>query len=126
MPEICFMFFSLGGYHQARLKAAQTVASTLGWQVHTIAISAEDSERPWGRQDSDLDITTLFESFERFSGATSRQVNQKLIKILDSRKPNLLFVPGWGHVTARVMLDWARENRALVCKQTTLARAPRR
>ena len=122
------MFFSIGPYHVARIEGARQALASSGWEVLTLEVCQEDSERPWGRRANSLDITTLYSRFDEFAAASGRDIAKRVTDTLDRARPAVVFVPGWGHATARRMLSWAKKNSAcaVVMSESKYDDKPRR
>ncbi len=108
---IVLSFYSLGGYHFARLNA---VVKSLGenWRVCVIELSATDAERPWGTHSSDsVEVRTLFDSPETLSAAGIFELRAKIDRLLTELNPDVVCVPGWGHTPAWLIQFWAWQNR---------------
>jgi glycosyltransferase involved in cell wall biosynthesis len=124
--RIAVIFFNIGGYHAARLKATSVLMRSRGCELSAIEILGHSSQHPWqfDRSDMPYGLVTLFENEADIS---SKQLKRKLRVELEQLKPEVLVLPGWGSLDAKVALDWARAKgiRTVVMSESKEDDAPR-
>jgi 1,2-diacylglycerol 3-alpha-glucosyltransferase len=98
---VAVLFYRLGPYHLARLKAAAELFPTVG-----IEVFAKDRQYPWEviRGSNGFRRVTLFESED---GVTARAVAEVVSKCLDGVRPAAVVVPGWSSPEALSAIQWA-------------------
>lgn len=112
--HIAVVFYNVGGYHAARLRAAHQVLTATGGHLSAIQQFKQGKDHPWGDMDErcNFPLFTLskrddLSSYQkRFASALIliRQVKT----VLNELDPDAVAVPGWGSVLASVVLRWCR------------------
>ncbi len=104
--RVCVIFYNLGGYHLARLRASFEACIERGWKFSAIEIVRSTSEHPWGNAALPDYVTTLMQ-FQK--GSAPSLPDAKLLKsVLDQIAPDTVVIPGWGFDFSRVALRWAK------------------
>ena len=114
--HIIILFHNIGGYHAARLRAAQSGFLQKDWQLTVVQETDNAQEHPWGDLAKEItfplktllpakDVHSIKDCHPQSTAAASR-----LSKCLDQLKPDILIVPGWGYPTARAASKWARQH----------------
>lgn len=107
--HVCVIFYNLGGYHLARLAAADHSCRLRGWKLSAIEITRTTSEHPWGKLEVPDYVTTL--DSHHAGDFPSLTNSKKLEDALNQLAPDAIAIPGWGHNFARHALDWCIQNR---------------
>ncbi len=111
------IFDNLGPYHQARLCAAARVS-----ELTAVQVSGRSAEYVWKNEarEEGFRLITLFPQ------GTSRDVAagemmRRMQEILESCRPEVVFVPGWSSRAALSALAWCSRNRvpAVVMSEST-------
>ncbi|WP_228024048.1 hypothetical protein [Synechocystis salina] len=111
--HVVIIFHNLGGYHIARLRAAQKLLAEKHFTLTAIQETASAGEHPWGsiNQKLTFPLITLIPSPELNQlGEINPQspiAAQRLPPYLDKIKPDIIIIPGWGFPIARAALTWA-------------------
>ena len=115
--HIIVLFYNIGGYHAARLRAAYQTCHEKGWNLTAIQVTDNTQEHPWGSIENEITfpITTLLpvaKTHPSINRSISSPVAASLItSCLDQMKPDLLAIPGWGFPVSRAALSWCKRNR---------------
>jgi len=116
LMHIGILFHHLGGYHAARLRAAQKLCDQRGWQLTAIQVTDQTGEHPWGDVKSwvDFPLKTLLPVAD-FPDETLRQFESPaainpLRQVLNELRLDALAIPGWGFPVSRAALDWCRRH----------------
>lgn len=110
------LFHNIGGYHAARIRAAQLICQKKGWQLAAIQETESAQEHPWGDLDKEITfpLHTLLASQESLSvndrAPESTLAASRLPVCLQRIKPDMLIIPGWGYPISRAALQWAKEK----------------
>jgi len=112
MPRLLIHFPRFGPYHYARLRAAADVLVPLGWDVMGLETSGKDATYAWVpslRGNGRPQISTAFPGrvHENLGSAELRRV---IFPLLDSLKPDVMAIAGWGSRDAQGCLAWCRKN----------------
>ncbi|NET01093.1 MAG: glycosyltransferase [Sphaerospermopsis sp. SIO1G1] len=114
--HIVVLFYNIGGYHAARLRAAYQVCQEKGWQLTAIQVTDNTKEHPWGSIENEitfsihtlLPIDTTDYSIDRsFSSPLAASL---ITGYLEKIKPNVVVIPGWGFPISRSALFWCKRN----------------
>jgi len=115
--HIVVIFYNIGGYHAARLRAAHQACRQKGWNLTAIEVTDNTSDRPWGEiknlatfpLKTLLPISTTPNSVDRgpFSKAAASLINSCLTDL----NPDCVVIPGWGFPVSRAALSWCRKNK---------------
>ncbi|MEH1965203.1 glycosyltransferase family 4 protein [Nostoc sp.] len=114
--HIVVIFYNIGGYHAARLRAAYAACKQKGWAFSAIQITDNTQEHPWGDVEQEitfplktlLPIATTSPSTPRTQEST---VPASLLPpCLDALQPDILTIPGWGFPISRAALAWCRKH----------------
>jgi glycosyltransferase involved in cell wall biosynthesis len=116
--HILVLFHNVGGYHAARLRAAQRVCDAQGWSLTALQVRGQTQEHPWGELTNlPFSLHTIL-SGEEFSDVlygddekgVDRLAAQQIPHWLESLQPDVVLIPGWGFAVSRVMLRWCRQH----------------
>lgn len=114
--HIVVLFHNIGGYHAARLRAAQATCAHRGWTLTAIQETDNAHEHPWGdlAKEITFPLRTLLPASDapdsRDRHPQSPLAAQQLPDCLDQLQPDVLVIPGWGYPMARTALKWASQN----------------
>ncbi len=87
---------TIGGYHAARLSAADRLLRANGDRLTALQVYASTQEHPWGSIPID------------FNTVTSSRPEKEWESLLDQIQPDVIAIPGWGFWYSRRTLRWAR------------------
>ncbi|HBL10856.1 MAG TPA: glycoside hydrolase [Cyanobacteria bacterium UBA11162] len=115
--HIIVIFYNIGGYHAARLRAAYTACQTKGWRLTALQMTDNTKERPWGNVEREitfplktlLPIATTPASCDRSPWSTVPTT--LLPSCLDALQPDIVAIPGWGFPISRAALSWCQRHR---------------
>ncbi|QIZ72485.1 glycosyltransferase family 4 protein [Oxynema aestuarii] len=115
--HIVVIFYNIGGYHAARLRAACAACQAKGWRLSAIQVTDNTRDHPWGdvKQEIAFPLKTLLPVATtpasvdrgRFSAAPAPLVPG----CLDLLQPDLVAIPGWGFPVSRAALAWCQRYR---------------
>ncbi len=106
--HIVIIFINVGGYHAARLRAAYNVCRQKGWSFTAVQVTSNTQEHPWG--DLEREITfPLITLLPKVTIPLDRAASL-LSSFLETLKPNILVVPGWGFTICRAAVSWCKHN----------------
>ncbi|MEQ9235246.1 glycosyltransferase family 4 protein [Coleofasciculus sp. E2-BRE-01] len=116
--HVVVIFYNIGGYHAARLNAAFVACEQKGWCLTAIQVTDNTQEHPWGNIEREikfplktlLPIETTPSTIDR--SPWSKVAASLIPSCLDSLKPDILAIPGWGFPVSQAALTWS--NRHLV------------
>ncbi|MEH1819248.1 MAG: glycosyltransferase family 4 protein [Nostoc sp.] len=114
--HIVVIFYNIGGYHAARLRAAYTACQQKGWELSAIQITDNTKEHPWG--DVEREITFPLKTLLPIATTSSLTPRTQestipaslLPSFLDDLKPDILAIPGWGFPISRAALTWCQKH----------------
>lgn len=115
--NITVIFYNIGGYHAARLRAAYVACQQKGWNLNAIQVTDNTQEHPWGNVEHEITfpLKTLLPSA---TTAPTTPRNQESIvpasllpSCLDSLQPDVVVIPGWGFPISRAALSWCQKHR---------------
>ena len=114
--HIVVIFYNIGGYHAARLRAVSLACQEKGWKLSAVQITDKTSEHPWGDVEREitfpvktlLPIATTPKSTPRTQ--ESRLPASLLPSCLDELQPNIVAIPGWGFRISRTALSWCKNH----------------
>lgn len=114
--HIVVIFYNIGGYHAARLRAASVVCHQQNWSLTAIQTTDNTDEHPWGDVDQEitfpvktlLPVATTPASTDRSLFSTAAA--SILPTYLDALKPDIVAIPGWGFPVSRTALAWCRRH----------------
>ncbi len=114
--HIIVIFYSIGGYHAARLRATHTACQQKGWTLTAIQVTDKTQEHPWGDMEKEITfpLQTLLPTATNLSidRSQSSPVAASVIpQFLDTLQPDILAIPGWGFPVSRAALSWCRRHR---------------
>jgi 1,2-diacylglycerol 3-alpha-glucosyltransferase len=125
MARLLIHFARYGPYHHARLRAAHTVLAPLGWEVIGLEIAGTDATYVWDDCKSGADGPQVVTAFPDriYEQITRFQYRQSLLPLLESLKPDVMAIAGWGSVDARQCSAWCRRKnvRRIVMSETRAA-----
>ncbi|NET31569.1 MAG: glycosyltransferase [Cyanothece sp. SIO1E1] len=115
--HIVILFHNIGGYHAARLRAAQAACQERGWRLTAIQETDSAHEHPWGdlAQEITFPLKTLLSAqavpneADRHPQATLAA--RRLPTCLKTLNPDVLAIPGWGYPISRAALRFAKHHR---------------
>ncbi len=115
--HIVVIFYNIGGYHAARLRAAYAACQQRGWSLTAVQVTDNTQEHPWG--DVEREITFPLKTLlpvATTSPATDRNpwsaVPASLLpSCLDALQPDILAIPGWGFPVSRAALSWCKHHQ---------------
>ena len=115
--HVVVIFYNIGGYHAARLRAAQAACQQHGWSLTAIEVTDNTKEHPWGNVEREitfplktlLPVATTPPSADRSPSSTIAA--SLLPTCLDALKPDILAIPGWGFPISRTALAWCKRHR---------------
>ena len=114
--HVVIIFHTIGGYHAARLRAAYTVCQQKCWRFTAVEVTDNTIEHPWGdiRQEITFPYQTLMPvattpALTNRSSQSTEAVSL-LFSCLDTLKPDILAIPGWGFPVSRAALSWCQRN----------------
>lgn len=115
--HIVVIFYNIGGYHAARLRAANAACQQKGWNLTAVQVTDNTQERPWGdlKREITFPLKTLL-PVATTSIAIDRSpwssIPTKLLpSCLDALEPDIVAIPGWGYPLSRTALTWCRRHR---------------
>ncbi|MEM9446952.1 MAG: glycosyltransferase [Cyanobacteria bacterium P01_E01_bin.6] len=131
--HIVVLFHNIGGYHAARLRAAEAVFRQRGWRLTAIQETDNADEHPWGDLEKEISfpLVTLLPAKEvpnvRHRHPQSTLAAKRLPNCLRHLNPDILVIPGWGYPMSRVALKWAQHHRrpAILMSESKWDDAPR-
>lgn len=115
--HIVVIFYNIGGYHAARLNAASVACEQKGWRLTAIQVTDNTQERPWGNIEHKikfplktlLPIKTTPATIDR--RPWSKVAASLIHSCLNSLKPDILAIPGWGFPISQAALTWSKRHR---------------
>ena len=115
--HIVVLFYNIGGYHAARLRAAAAVCAERGWQLTAVQETDSAQEHPWGdlAKEITFPIETLLPAKDA-PDASDRHPQSplaayRLKACLTRLSPDVLAIPGWGSPSSRAALRWAKKHQ---------------
>lgn len=115
--HVVVIFYNLGGYHAARLRAAHASCQQTSWRLTAVEITDNAKEHPWGdlEQEITFPLKTLL-PVGTTSPSTDRSPESSLAAFLlsaclDELQPDVVAIPGWGLPFARTALTWCQRHR---------------
>jgi len=132
--HIAILFYNIGGYHAARLRAAHEVCQQEGWQLTAIQETDSAQEHPWGDLNKEITfpLKTILDSDivtdVRDRAPQSTVAASQLPAYLNQLQPDILFVPGWGSPFSRAALKWSKSQHvpAILMSESKWDDQPRR
>lgn len=124
--QATIIFHHIGGYHAARIKAAHEQLKKRGASLCALEVVSSSEEHPWNYDAS----TVPFKKISLFGSTdevTVGSLKKRLVSVLETNKPSVLAIPGWGSSEARTALAWARKNAvpAILMSESKADDAPR-
>lgn len=115
--HIVIIFYNIGGYHAARLRAAHAACQQEGWSLTAIQVTDHLQEWPWGEMKREitfplktlLPVATTPPDVDR--GLSSTVPASLLPAHLDVLQPDILVIPGWGFPISRAALAWCKRHK---------------
>ncbi len=115
--HVVVIFYNIGGYHAARLRATYAACQQQGWSLTAVEVTDNAKEHPWGDLEKEITfpLKTLF-PVATTSSSTDRSPNSTvaaswLAYCLDELQPDVVAIPGWGLPFARAALVWCQRHR---------------
>lgn len=115
--HIVVIFHNIGGYHAARLRAVYEACQQKGWNFTALQVTDNTKEHPWGdiEQAITLPLKTLL-PVATTSPSTDRSFTSSvaaslLPSLLDTLKPSVVAIPGWGFPVSRAALSWCQRHK---------------
>lgn len=103
------LFYNLGGYHLARLRAAERVFQSRGWKLQAVQIAGTTAEHPWGEITLPTYVTTLLPQQDGRDPSIGKPA--LLTECLERLSPDCVAIPGWGFDFARTAFQWCRRRK---------------
>ncbi|MEH2153401.1 glycosyltransferase family 4 protein [Nostoc sp.] len=124
--HIVVIFYNIGGYHAARLRAAYAACQQKDWKLSAIQITDNTQEHPWGdvEQEITFPLKTLLPIATTSSSTPRNQEStvpaSLLPSCLDNLQPDILAIPGWGFPISRAALAWCQKHnvRSIVMSES--------
>ncbi|MBW4575257.1 MAG: glycosyltransferase family 4 protein [Aphanothece sp. CMT-3BRIN-NPC111] len=115
--HVVVIFYNVGGYHAARLRAAYTLCQTKGWSLSAVQVTDNTQERPWGDLEQEitfplktlLPVATTSASVDRSPWSTVAA--SLLTPCLDALQPDVVAIPGWGFPVSRTAVSWCQRHQ---------------
>lgn len=131
--HIGILFYNIGGYHAARLRAVQSACEQRGWDLTAIQVTDQTGEHPWGDVERWLTfpVKTLLPQSSIGQGVLtsfeSSDAVGPLRSLLESLHLDAIAVPGWGFPVSRAALEWCRRHQkpAILMSESKWDDAPR-
>lgn len=103
---------SLGPYHLARLRACQALAGDR--EVIGLATAGSVEGRPWtlGSEVGGIRIVVAFPG-RVYSEIPGAEAARELARVMDSLRPTVVGISGYGMADSRAALDWTRRHGAV-------------
>ncbi|MBS1810948.1 MAG: glycosyltransferase family 4 protein [Acidobacteria bacterium] len=119
--HVCVLFYNIGGYHAARLRAAAAACESRGGRLTAIQMFGSVAEHPWGNLEEQITFPLI--TLQSASDSPLTPIS----RILDELQPNILVIPGWFEPAARDMLQWSRIHSvpAILMSESKRDDAPR-
>ena len=114
--HVAIMFYNIGGYHAARLRAAQNILGQNGGKLTAIQTVDNGEEHPWGNLEEEMSfplITLLSKQqgdHKDYSPYTLDAV-PAVRATLNSLQPDVVAIAGWGFPDSRAALSWCRHHK---------------
>lgn len=114
--NIVIIFYNIGGYHAARLNAAQIACQKKGWHLTAIQLTDNTEERPWGNMEQEIKFSVktllpLATTPPSINRTPLSNVAASLIpSCLNALKPDIVAIPGWGFPLSRAALSWSYQQ----------------
>lgn len=114
--HIAVLFHNIGGYHAARLRAAQHAFAKEGWTLQVIQETDNADEHPWGDLEKEIafPLKTLlpaaFYPDTNDRSPTASLAAKKLVPYLKQIQPDIIVIPGWGYPISRSAIQWAKHH----------------
>jgi len=114
--HVVVIFHTIGGYHAARLRAAHSVCQKKDWCFTAVEVTDNTLEHPWGNIKEEITFpyktlmagATISVSMDRSSQST--EAVSFILAFLDTLKPDILAIPGWGFPVSRAALSWCQRH----------------
>jgi 1,2-diacylglycerol 3-alpha-glucosyltransferase len=103
MLHLCIVFWRLGPYHHARLRAAGQQG-----QVSAIELTSVDDVYAWNAVEGadSFRRETLFPQLKGDGNATA-EIRNRMFSMLDRLQPDVVAIPGWSFPDALAALAWS-------------------
>jgi 1,2-diacylglycerol 3-alpha-glucosyltransferase len=114
--HIVIIFYNIGGYHSARLRAAYAACQQRGWRLTAVQVTDATKEHPWGNVEREITfpVKTLLPTSSISSSTVpsfeSHLPASLLPSCLEFLKPDVLAIPGWGFPISRTALSWSKQH----------------
>lgn len=114
--HIVIIFYNIGGYHAARLRATYTACQEQGWNFTAVQVTDKTKEHPWGDIDKQITfpLKTLLPVATTGSSVdvspSSTVAANLLPQLLDNLKADFIAIPGWGFPVSRAALSWCKRH----------------
>jgi glycosyltransferase involved in cell wall biosynthesis len=114
--HIVVIFYNIGGYHAARLRAAHGICKHRGWSLTAVQVTDTTQEHPWG--DMEREITFPLKTLLP-TGTTPSTIDRSprskvaaslISSCFNALKPDILVIPGWGLPMSRAALSWCKRH----------------
>jgi len=115
--HIVVIFYNIGGYHAARLRAAHTACQDKGWNLTAVQVTDKTNEHPWG--DIEREVTFPLKTLVSVAttsasidcSASSSVPASVLPGYLEVLQPDMIVIPGWGFPVSRTALSWCQRHK---------------
>lgn len=114
--NIVITFYNIGGYHAARLAAANIACQKKGWHLTAIQLTDKTEERPWGNMEGEIKfpvktLLPLKTTPPHINRTPWSSLAANLISsCLNTLKPDIIAIPGWGFPISRAALNWSQRQ----------------
>ena len=113
--HVVIIFYNIGGYHAARLRAAYNACQEKGWNFTAVQVTDNTQEHPWGELQDEITfpLKTLLPVATTLTPTYRNQKSTKalLYSCLNDLQPNIIVIPGWGFAISRAALSWCQRYR---------------
>ncbi len=113
--HIVVFFVNIGFYHAARLRAASSACSRLGWRLTAVQLTDDTLDHPWGDTERIMNfrLETLVPAGNGAKCATRlpQLPDQVVERCLEQLKPDVVFLPGWSFQLSVRALRWCNKRR---------------
>ncbi|MDJ0674832.1 MAG: glycosyltransferase family 4 protein [Calothrix sp. MO_167.B42] len=115
--HIVVIFYNIGGYHAARLRAAHTACQDKGWNLTAVQVTDKTNEHPWGDIEREVTfplktLVSVATTSASIDCSASSSVSASLLPgCLEVLQPDMIVIPGWGFPVSRTALSWCQRHK---------------